>query len=54
MKYFFAGIEGSGMTSLATMLYDSGNEVIGCDDAKTYSFTKDELDKFSQDNFTIM
>ena len=45
MKYFFGGIEGSGMASLATMLYDSGNEVIGCDDAKTYSFTKEELDK---------
>ena len=45
MRYFFAGILGSGMTSLATMLFDSGNEVIGCDDAKTYSFTKEELDK---------
>ncbi len=45
MKYFFAGIEGSGMASLATMLHDSGNVVIGCDDAKTYSFTKEELDK---------
>lgn len=45
MKYFFAGIEGSGMAALATMLYDSGNKVIGCDDAKTYSFTKEELDK---------
>lgn len=45
MKYFFAGILGSGMASLATMLHDSGNEVIGCDDAKTYSFTMDELEK---------
>lgn len=45
MKYFFAGIEGSGMAALASMLYDSGNEVIGCDDAKTYTFTKRELDK---------
>ena len=47
MRYFFAGIEGSGMASLASMLYDSGNEVIGCDDAKTYSFTMEELDKRS-------
>ena len=45
MKYFFAGIEGSGMASLASMLHDSGNLVIGCDDAKTYSFTLSELDK---------
>lgn len=45
MKYFFAGIEGSGMAALASMLYDSGNEVIGCDDAKVYSFTLEELNK---------
>ena len=45
MKYFFAGIEGSGMAALATMLYDLGNDVIGCDDAKTYSFTLEELEK---------
>ncbi len=45
MKYFFAGIEGSGMAALASMLYDSGNEVLGCDDAKVYSFTLEELNK---------
>lgn len=45
MKYFFAGIEGSGMAALASMLYDMGNEVIGCDDAKVYSFTLEELNK---------
>lgn len=45
MKYFFAGIEGSGMAALASMLHDMGNEVIGCDDAKTYSFTLAELEK---------
>lgn len=45
MKYFFAGIEGSGMAALATMLYDLGNEVLGCDDATTYSFTLSELEK---------
>ena len=32
MKYFFAGIKGSGMSALATMLYDSGNKIIGYDD----------------------
>ena len=47
MQYFFAGILGSGMASLASMLHDSGNEVMGCDDAKTYSFTQAELDKRS-------
>lgn len=45
MKYFFAGIEGSGMAALACMLHDLGNEVIGCDDAKVYSFTLEELNK---------
>ena len=45
MKYFFAGIEGSGMAALASMLYDMGNFVIGCDDAKVYSFTLEELQK---------
>ena len=45
MKYYFAGILGSGMASLASMLHDSGNSVIGCDDAKTYSFTMAELEK---------
>ena len=43
MKYFFAGIEGSGMSALASMLHDSGNYVTGCDDAKVYSFTLAEL-----------
>jgi len=45
MKYFFAGIKGSGMASLASMLHDWGNEVIGCDDATYYTFTDDELQK---------
>ena len=45
MKYFFAGIEGSGMAALASMLHDMGNTVIGCDDAKVYSFTLSELEK---------
>lgn len=45
MKYFFAGIKGSGMASLASMLHDWGNDVIGCDDATYYTFTDDELQK---------
>lgn len=45
MKYFFAGIEGSGMAGLASMLKDLGYEVIGCDDTKVYSFTLEELNK---------
>ncbi len=45
MKYFFAGIEGSGMAALASMLHDRGDTVIGCDDAKVYSFTLEELNK---------
>ena len=45
MKYFFAGILGSGMSALASMLHDSGNEVIGCDDSKVYLFTIEELNK---------
>lgn len=45
MKYFFAGIKGSGMAGLACMLHDSGNLVIGCDDAKVYTFTEDVLNE---------
>ena len=45
MKYFFAGIKGSGMAGLASMLHDSGNLVIGCDDAKVYTFTEDVLNE---------
>lgn len=43
MKYFLAGIKGSGMAGLASMLYDMGHEVIGCDDAKYYTFTEEVL-----------
>ena len=45
MKYFFAGIKGSEMASLASMLHDMGNEVIGCDDAKYYTFTEEVLNQ---------
>ena len=43
MKYFFAGIKGSGMAGLACMLKNLGNDVIGCDDTKVYTFTEDAL-----------
>ena len=45
MKYFFAGIKGSGMAGLASMLHDMGNEVIGCDDAVYYTFTEEVLNE---------
>ncbi len=45
MKYFMAGIKGSGMSALATMLYDLGNEVIGYDDMKYYAVSEEPLIK---------
>lgn len=45
MTYFFAGIKGSGMTGLACILHDMGNEVLGCDDAKVYTFTEEPLNE---------
>lgn len=45
MKYFMAGIKGSGMSALATMLYDLGNEIIGYDDMKYYAVTEEALIK---------
>lgn len=42
--YYFIGIKGTGMASLATMLYDLGNEVCGSDLEKHF-FTEDELVK---------
>ena len=44
-KYFMAGIKGSGMSALATMLYDLGNEIIGYDDMKYYAITEEPLIK---------
>ena len=40
--YYFIGIKGSGMASLATILYDLGHEVAGSDIDK-YIFIEDEL-----------
>ena len=45
MKYYFIGIKGSGMSTLANLLYDLGNSVIGYDDASGYKFTMEGLEK---------
>lgn len=42
--YYFIGIKGTGMASLAVMLYDLGYEVMGSD-LKKHFFTEDELVK---------
>lgn len=54
--YYFIGIKGSGMASLAIMLKDLGNEVIGSD-LKKHFFTEDllvekgiEILEFNKDN----
>ena len=56
MEYYFIGIKGTGMASLACMLYDLGNEVSGSDLEKHF-FTEDvlrergiEILPFSADN----
>ena len=43
MKYFMAGIKGSGMSGLACMLHDLGNEVIGYHDLTYYAVTEPPL-----------
>ena len=45
MKYYCIGIKGAGMSTLAQILYDLGNEVIGYDDVKEYKFTEEGLKK---------
>lgn len=42
--YYFIGIKGSGMASLATILFDLGYEVAGSDIDK-YIFIEEELRK---------
>ncbi len=44
-KYYCIGIKGTGMSTLAQILFDLGNEVSGYDDAKGYKFTQDGLDE---------
>ncbi len=43
MKYYLIGIKGAGVSALALLLNDLGNEVIGYDDAKDHRFTEDNL-----------
>ena len=43
-KYHFIGIKGSGMSSLAQIAYDMGNEVQGSDE-ETYFFTQEKLEQ---------
>ncbi len=43
MKYYFIGIKGAGMSALATILYDLGNEIVGYDDDNKYKYTEEAL-----------
>ena len=45
MKYYLIGIKGSGMSTLANLLYDLGNTVVGYDDSHGYKFTMEGLEK---------
>jgi len=45
MKYYCLGIKGAGMSTLACILHDLGNEVVGYDDVKDYKFTQEGLEK---------
>ena len=45
MKYYCIGIKGTGMSTLAQILFDLGNEVSGYDDAKGHKFTQVGLDE---------
>ena len=45
MKYYCLGIKGAGMSTLACILHDLGNEVIGYDDVVDYKFTQEGLEK---------
>ena len=45
MKYYCIGIKGTGMSTLAQILFDIGNEVSGYDDAKEHKFTQDGLEE---------
>ncbi len=45
MKYYCIGIKGTGMSTLAQILFDLGNEVSGYDDARGHKFTQVGLDE---------
>ena len=44
MEYYCLGIKGTGMSTLAQILSDLGNDVSGYDDAKDYKFTQKGLE----------
>ena len=43
VSYYLIGIKGSGMSTLACLLHDLGNSVVGYDDASSYKFTMEGL-----------
>ena len=45
MKYYCIGIKGTGMSTLAQILFDLGNEVSGYDDATSHKFTEEGLEE---------
>ncbi|MBR3049167.1 MAG: UDP-N-acetylmuramate--L-alanine ligase [Bacilli bacterium] len=45
MKYYCIGIKGTGMSTLAQILSDLGNEVSGYDDARGHKFTQEGLEE---------
>ena len=45
MKYYCIGIKGTGMSTLAQLLYDLGNDVSGYDDCRDHRFTEEGLEK---------
>ncbi len=45
MKYYLIGIKGSGMSALASLLYDLGNTVVGYDDGVEFKYTLQGLNK---------
>ncbi len=45
MKYYCLGIKGSGMATLACLLHDLGNTVLGYDDVREWKFTEKGLDE---------
>ena len=45
MKYYLIGIKGSGMSALASILYDLNNTVVGYDDSTENKFTLEGLNK---------
>ena len=47
-KYHFIGIKGSGMSSLAQIAYDMGNEVQGSDEEHTFLHKKNQNKETSQ------